>query len=311
MASNTKVDGHKGNFRIAPWQRKLAKIRNIAQGYLFISPAIIGLLLFNAGAIIGAFALSFTEWSAFVPPQWIGLVNYKRLFSDPLFPKVIWNTIYYALLTVPVGTVLSLALALLVNRSLKGIVFFRSIYFLPVVTTGVAVALVWGWLYNPQFGPINFFLGKIGISGPKWLSSTSWAMPAIAAMTVWRGAGIYMMLFLAALQNIPEELYEASSIDGAGAWQKFWNVTLPLISPMTFFILIIRTISSLNSAFDQIHVTTQGGPRWSTLTLGYQIYLNAFQYFQLGFASSAAYVLFAIIIVMTLIQFNYRKWVHY
>jgi len=197
------------------------------------------------------------------------------------------------------------------NRSLRGISFYRSVYFLPVVTSTVAVAMVWTWLYNPEFGPINYFLGLIGIEGPPWIASTTWAMPALVIMSVWKVLGYNMVIYLAGLQGIPEEYYEAAAIDGASSWQRFRYLTIPLISSTTFFVLIVSIISSFQ-VFEQTYILTRGGPAYATLTLAFHIYQQAFQFQKMGYASALAYVLFTLTLLATLIQFVFqRKWVFY
>jgi multiple sugar transport system permease protein len=256
--------------------------------------------------------MSFTRWEIVSPPEWIGLGNYATMLQSDLFWKVFGNTFYYTLLSVPLSIVLSLALALLVHEKVRGITFFRTTYFLPVVSSTVAVAIVWSWLYHPEVGLINFLLRKaLGVDGPRWLSDTDWAMPAMVVMSVWKGLGYNMVIFLAGLQNISEEYYEAARIDGAPAWRRFVNVTLPMLSPTTFFVLIINLIGSFQ-VFEQTYILTKGGPANATLTLSYYIYQNAFQFFKMGYAASMAYVLFAVILVVTLFQFRLQKrWVFY
>jgi multiple sugar transport system permease protein len=282
------------------------------EAYLYLLPTFIGMALFSVGAVVASFFISFTNWEITITPKWIGLSNYIRLAAYPLFWKILLNTVYYVGGSVPLGMVLSLGLALLANRKLKGITFFRSLYFLPVVSSMVAIALVWSWLYNPQFGLINYFLEKLfRIPGPRWLQSTTWAMPAMIFMGVWRGLGYQMVIFLAGLQNIPEELYEAAKIDGANFWQRFLRITLPMVSPTTFFVLIISIIGSFQ-IFEQTYIMTQGGPSYSTLTLSYYIFQNAFEWFHMGYAAALAYVLFGMILAITLIQARLQKrWVFY
>ena len=291
---------------------KRRKIIRIVEPYLFILPVIIGFLLFRLGPVITSLGLSFTRWTSITPAHWVGIGNYQTFFTDPLAFKVIWNTFYYAILSILPYTIVSLMLALLINRKLKGIIFFRTAYFLPLICPMTAVALIWGWLFEPQFGTINYLLEKIfGISGPLWLHSTTWAMPALAILGLWKGVGIGMILFLAGLQNIPMELYEAAKIDGASSLKGFLHITIPLISPITFFIIIINTIGALK-VFDQIYVLTQGGPRWSTLTLGYFVYENAFVNLRMGYASAVAYILFIIVATITLFNFVIgKRWVYY
>lgn len=287
-------------------------VRSRLEPYLYLLPILLGVVVVTGGAIVASFGLGFTEWDLLGPPQWIGLGNYQEMFASSLFWQVLGNTFTYVLLFVPLSVVLSLMLALLVNRKLKGITIFRTFYFFPVVTSMVAVATVWGWLYNPEFGMINHLLGKIfGIDGPDWLLDTDWAMPAIALMSIWKGIGYNMMIFLAGLQSVPRGLHEAAIIDGASDMRRFFSITLPMLSPTTFFVLVITLIGSFQ-IFEQTYMMTQGGPANSTLTLGYFIYQNAFQYFKMGYATAMAYVLFVVTLVVTIMQFRLqRRWVYY
>ncbi len=280
--------------------------------YLYVLPTIVGLILFSAGAVIASFIVSFTQWDIVSPPEWVWLSNYVNLWHSELFWDVFGNTLYFVILAVPLSVICSLALALLVNTQLKGITFFRTAYFLPVVSSMIAVALVWSWIFNPEYGLLNYLLRSIfGVQGPAWLDSTSWALPAMVIVTVWKGLGYSMVIFLAGLQSIPSDLYHAATIDGAGIWRRFRHITLPMLSPTTFFIIVITLINAFQ-VFEQTYVLTKGGPANSTLTLSYYIYQNAFQFFQMGKATALAYVLFAIIFVVTLIQFRVQKrWVFY
>lgn len=279
--------------------------------YLYISPWIIGFVLFGAGPIIGAFVLSFTEWSLLAPPKWVGFGNFKAMFADAFARIALVNTIYYGLGSVTLGVVVSFLLALLLNQKVHAQALFRTIFYLPSVVSGIAVALLWINIFNPDFGLLNQFLRNIGVQNPPgWLVSPQWAMPALIMMSVW-GAGGSMVIYLAGLQSIPEHLYEAASIDGAGVWSKFWNITVPMMSPVIFFNLIVGFISSLQS-FVQIYVMTDGGPANATLVYGLYIYRNAFRFFKMGYASALSWVLFVVIIAITIGQFVLaRRWVYY
>lgn len=280
-------------------------------GYLFVAPLILGLLIFTYGPVLAAFFLSFTKGDYISTPKWIGLGNYQALLKEDLFWKSMQNTLYYVVGVVPAGLLLSLLLALAMNQKLRGIVFFRSIFFLPTITSSVAISLMWLWIYNPEFGVLNFLLKQIGIKGPTWLSSSTWAMPAIIIMSIWRGLGYNMLIYLAGLQGIPEVYYEAAEIDGAGSWAKFRNITLPLLSPTTFMLLILSLIGAFQ-VFEYTYVMTGGGPVYATLTIVLHIYNNAFRSFLMGYASALAYVLFFILLSLTLIQLRFqRRWVHY
>ena len=291
---------------------KPGRVFRIFEPYLYLLPTIIGLLLFSAGAVAASFFMSFTRWDIVSPPEWVWFENYAGLWHSDLFWEVFRNTLAFVLLAVPLSVVCSLALALLAHTGLRGITFFRTAYFLPVVSSMIAVALVWSWMFNPEVGLLNYLLRTLfGVQGPAWLDDTSWALPAMVIVTVWKGLGYSMVIFLAGLQNIPVDLYHAATIDGAGVWKQFRHVTLPMLSPTTFFILVITLINAFQ-VFEQTYVLTKGGPANSTLTLSYYIYQNAFQFFQMGKAAAVAYVLFAIIFVVTLIQFRVqRRWVFY
>lgn len=278
----------------------------------YLLPTLIGFFVFILGPVVASFLLGFTSWDLLTPPKWIGLENYRNmLFEMPLFWQMLRNTFYYTVLFVPASVILPLIVAVVMNQQLRGITFYRSVYFLPVVTSTVAVALVWQWLYNPEFGPLNYLLKLIDIKGPAWLTSPQWAMPALVIMSVWQVIGYNMVIYLAGLQGIPEEFYEAAALDGATRLRQFFHITVPLISPTTFFVLIISVINALQ-VFEQTYILTQGGPAYATLTIAYYIYQQAFQWFHMGFGAALAYVLFVIILIVTLIQFRVQKrWVFY
>ncbi len=286
------------------WQR--------LEPYVYLLPTCIGLLAFSAGAVAASFFLSFTQWDMISPPEWIGLGNYVGLWQSSLFWDVVRNTVMFVFMAVPMSVVCSLALALLVHTPLRGIRLFRTAYFLPVVSSMIAVALVWSWLFNPEYGLLNYMLhAAFGITGPAWLDDSTWALPAMVLVTVWKGLGYSMVIFLAGLQNIPQDLYDAATIDGAGGWTTFRSVTLPMLSPTTFFVIVITLINAFQ-VFEQTYVLTRGGPANATLTLSYFIYQNAFQFFQMGKAAALSYVLFACVFVVTFLQFRIQKrWVFY
>jgi multiple sugar transport system permease protein len=292
-------------------RRRRRWLREAALAYLFLLPTLIGLALFTVGPVVAGFVISFTNWNILLAPQWVGLDNYRALVSLDLPRKVLGNTLYYTLLNVPLNMALALGVALVLNRQLRWTSFYRAVYFLPVVSSTVAASLIWTWLYSPNFGPINYFLGLVGISGPPWLGSTTWAMPAVIIMSVWKGFGTNMLIFLAGLQGMPQEVQEAAMIDGANRWQRFWRVTWPLLTPTTFFVLIISCIVSFQ-VFEQVFVMTNGGPAYATTVLGLFIYLNAFRYNNMGYAAAAAYVLFALTLAFTLAQFRFQgRWTYY
>ena len=291
---------------------KPARAFRVLEPYLYVLPTILGLILFSAGAVAVSFFMSFTQWDVISSPEWVWLDNYVNLWHSDLFWEVFGNTLYFILLAVPLSLVFSLALALVANTGLRGITFFRTAYFLPVVSSMIAVALVWSWIFNPEYGLLNYLLRLLfGVRGPAWLDSTAWALPAMVIVTVWKGLGYSMVIFLAGLQNIPQDLYHAATIDGAGVWKRFRHITLPMLSPTTFFVLVITLINSFQ-VFEQTYVLTKGGPANSTLTMSYYIYQNAFQFFQMGKAAALSYLLFAVIFAVTLIQFRIQKrWVFY
>ena len=282
---------------------------NIA-GYLFISPWIIKFLTLNAGAMLASFGISLFKTDFFTTFDFIGLKNYTRLFSDPLFWKSLTVTAYYAFGMVPLALVFSLVIALLLNQGIKLQGVYRVVYYLPSIVSGVAVAILWKYLLQPRWGLINQGLALVGIEGPKWLFSTTWAMPAFILMGVW-AAGGNMLLYLAGLQGIPTDLYDAASIDGANAWHRFWRITLPMLTPTIYFNLIISIIGAWQ-IFTQSFIITAGGPDNSTLTMVLLLYRKGFQQFHFGYASAIAWVLFAIVMLFTvLIVRSSEAWVFY
>ncbi len=279
--------------------------------YLFIAPQMIGLAVFTLGPILYAGYLSFTKWSLIRPPQWVGLQNYIDQLQDPTFGNLLRNTLFITGGYIPLVMILSLAMALALNQKLRGSVVWRTAYFMPVVTSLVAIALVWRWVLQPDFGLVNYLLGLVGIEGPTWLSSTRWAIPGLILMRVWWGAGFYMVIFLAGLQGIPREFYDAAKVDGANAWQRLRFVTLPLLSPTTFFVFIMASIWTLQ-IFDQVFIMTGGGPGEATEVFLLRIYNLAFRYFRMGDAAALSMILFVIIGCFTYFQSRYaRRWVHY
>jgi multiple sugar transport system permease protein len=279
--------------------------------YLFISPWLIGFVLFWAGPIVASFVLSFTNWNLLGEPEWVGLANYTKMSTDKFFSIALVNTLYYGIGSVVLGVAVAFLLALLLNQKVYGQAMFRTIFYLPSVVSGIAVALLWLNIFNPDFGLLNQLLSRLGVQNPPgWLVSTQWAMPALIIMSVW-GAGGSMVIYLAGLQSIPEHLYEAAAIDGAGSWTKFWVITVPMMSPVIFFNLITGFIASLQ-AFVQILVMTDGGPANATLVYGLYLYRNAFRLFQMGYASALSWALFIVIIAITVTQFALAKhWVYY
>lgn len=287
------------------------------QGWLFVSPWVIGFVLLTAGPMVYSLYLSFTASSLLSPPQWVGLENYRRMFADPIFYRSLGNTAYYAVLGVPLGMILSLGLALLLDAPVRGLGFFRTLFFLPSVTNTVALSILWLWLLNPEFGLINLALARFGVEGPLWLQDEAWAKPALVLMSLWTVGG-QMIICLAALQGVPPELKEAAAIDGAGPVRRFFAVTLPLISPALLFNLIMGLVGALQ-VFTQAFVMTggvqpgsEGGPNQSTLFIVLYIYKKAFQEYDMGYASALAWALFLIITVCTWIAWRVSKSrVHY
>jgi multiple sugar transport system permease protein len=288
--------------------------REAIAGYAMAAPWFIGFFVFTAGPILLSIYYSFTLFQITVPPRWLGLTNYRILFlNDEKFRISLYNTVYYALFSVPVSIVSSLTLAVLMNQKIPGRSVFRTIYYLPSVVSGVANAMLWLWLLNPRYGLINVMLSWFGIKGPPWLSSAEWAKPALILMRLWSVGG-GMIIFLAGLQGIPRSLLEAAEIDGANAWQRFWKVTIPLLSPTILFSLITNTIGSFQ-VFTQVYVWqggTGGGPRNALLFYVLYLFQRAFGELRMGYASAMAWILFLIVLILTLIQFRFaRRWVHY
>ncbi len=291
---------------------KSAKFRDALGGYLFLLPNFLGFLVFTSLPVLASLVLAFVDWDILTPPKWVAIENFIRLMKDHLFWKYVGNT-FFLMMGIPIGMFASLGLALVMNRKIRGIVFFRTVYFLPSISTGVALCMLWRWIYNPDFGLLNSFLAKVGIGGPEWLSSTVWAKPALMIMGLWTSMGGYnMILYLAGLQGISPELYEAADIDGASGWQKFWNVTWPMLTPTTFFIFVMSVIGGFQGGFQAAYIMTGGGPAGATTTISYYIYNNAYQWFKMGYAASIAWFLFLVILIVTLFNWKYGgKVVHY
>jgi multiple sugar transport system permease protein len=287
--------------------------RETIEGILYLSPWIVGFVFFVAGPLIASIYLSFTKYNVLRPAKFIGLTNYIYAFTkDDLFVSSIWRTFYYALLLVPLGLILSLFVAILLNQKLAGTSIWRTLYFLPTLTPLVAAGLLWRWLLSPDMGLVNWGLAQIGIQGPGWLSSTTWSIPSLVIIGLWASVGgSRMIIFLAGLQDVPLELLEAAEIDGAGAWSKFLNVTLPLVSPTIFFNLTLGVIFALRT-FEIAYITTNGGPAQSTWFISLHIYRSAFVSFDMGYASALSWLLFIILSVLTYLQFKLSgQWVFY
>lgn len=299
--------------RSITWTLRLrARLQEVATGWLYVLPALLLFAVWWLYPLAYSFFVSLTDWDFISPDKkFVGLQNYAHLIRHAEFWQVLWNTTYFSVAVVVGSMVLGLAFALLLNRKLRGTAFYRALIFTPYVTPIVAVSMVWSWIYDPRAGLANWALSLVGLPKLQWLSSSTWAMPAIIIMSIWKSAGYNMLFFLAGMQSIPPEVYEAAQMDGAKGWQRFRHVTLPLLSPTTFFLLVISFIGAFN-AFDQIQVMTQGGPAGATRTIVYYLYQNAFQFFDVGYASAVAIALLLITLALTLVQFRLSKrWVHY
>ncbi len=275
-------------------------------GYLFVLPNMIGFLSFTLLPVIASLILSFYRWNIISRPVFVGLSNFSMLLKDKNFWYYLGNTFYF-MLNIPLGMAFSLFLAILIDRKIKGIGVYRLLYFLPYITPVIASAIVWKLLYQSDYGLINQFLRFIGINNPpRWLGDVHLAKPAIIIANIWHGSGQRMVLYLAALQGIPKSYYEAADIDGANGWQKFWYITLPQLSFINFFIVIMGVINGFR-AFGVQYVMTEGGPAGSTTTIVYYIYNNAFRWFKMGYASAISWVLFILMFIFTLIQWKYKR----
>ena len=280
--------------------------------YLFILPWLLGFLAFTLGPILASLGLSFTQYDMMLAPKWVGVEQYQRLFHDPLFYQSLRNTLYIVLLAVPTSMLSSFAIAMLLNQNVRGMAAYRTAYYMPSIVPAVASAALWMYLLQPQWGVVNGILKGLGLPAPGWLASKAWAKPAIVLVMVWASGGT-MIIYLAGLQDIPESLYEAAEIDGAGRWGKLWNVTLPLMTPTIFFTLVMNIISTFQ-VFAVVFVLTDGmgGPVNSTLVYLIYIYRNAFVFFKMGYTSAMAWVLFVIILALTILQFKTASfWVYY
>lgn len=290
-----------------PRRRSRLTLRNTLLGWSFILPNFLGFALLTLVPVVTLFYMSLTNWNAFGRADFVGIDNFTRLLTDGSFQISFWNTLYYSVLHIPLTIVASLGLALLLNNKLRGVAFFRTAAFFPYITSIVAIAVVWNLLFSPDYGPINEVLRAIGFDDPPgWLTSTEWAMPAVVIVSTWRDMGYYMILFLAGLQTVPRELYEAARVDGANAWERFVNVTLPCLRPTMFFVTVMLTINSFK-VFDLILVMTDGGPGQATLVISQFIYRKGFEESQFGYSSAAAVVLFLLCIIVTIFQFIWNK----
>lgn len=294
----------------AAWTRGARRRREALWALLFLAPSLAGFLVFTLGPVGASLGLSATRWDLIGRPEFVGLDNYRAALADPILGRVMRNTVTYSAGTVPLLVIVSLALAMALNQPIRGRTLFRVILFMPVVSSTVAVAMVWRWIYAP-FGALNALLVSVGLPVVGWLTTTTWAMPAVILMSVWQSVGYSMVIFLAGLQGIPQHLYDAAAVDGASPWQRFWRITLPLLSPTTFFIVVMAIISTFQ-VFGQVYMLTGGGPAFATSTIVYYIYERAFLALHMGYASALAWLLFAAIFGLTVIQLRLqRRWVAY
>lgn len=285
-------------------------LRKNIKGYLFISPWLVGFGVFSLYAIGSAVYYSFTKYSVFSPPRWIGLANYRTMFTDdPLVGTSLYNTVYYSILAIVLGITVAFLLATLLNQKVRGLSLFRAMFYVPSITPVVASSVLWIWILT-QHGLLNVFLDYLGIRGPAWLANPTWSKFSLVLMSVWAMGGT-MIIFLAGLQGVPRQLYEAAELDGAGIWRKLRHVTIPMMTPVILFNLIMGIIGSFQ-VFTQAFIMTGGGPGDSTLFYVLYLYQNAFSYYKMGYSSALAIILFIIILTLSLIVFSTsKKWVHY
>lgn len=285
-------------------KRSAIERQNLRNGLLFCAPSIIGLLIFTLYPVLCSLFYSFCNYPMLKPPVWVGMKNYQTLFGDPVFYKSLYNTAYYAVFATPLGIITAFILALLLNQKVKGMALFRTMFFVPSIVPMVAGSVLWLWLLNPQYGLINAVLRLMHIPGPGWMADPMWAKPALILMSTW-GVGGWMLIYLAGLQDVPQDLYEAAEIDGATPVQRVWHVTMPFMSPHIFFTLVMGFIGAAQY-FTQAYVMTNGagGPVDSTRFFSLYLFQNAFQYWKMGYACAMAWILFIIILLFTLLLFK-------
>jgi len=283
-------------------RKKLSHARSQRRaGWLMLTPALIHTGLWIAIPVLATLVLSFTDYSVFQPPSWIGLTNYIEIWNDDVFRKATWNTVVYTFFTVPFSMAIAVVVAVFLNKKMRGRSAYRAAFFLPQVTATVAIAMVWLWMYNPQYGLFNGALAFFGIPGQAWLANPDWALSAVVLVGIWQGIGLKMLIYLAALQNIDENLYEAAAIDGASAVRQFFAITLPMLKPATFFVFVVSIIGAFQ-VFDLIYVLTNGGPANATTMMTYEVYRSAFQNFRMGMACAQSVVLFAFLLILTVVN---------
>jgi multiple sugar transport system permease protein len=267
-----------------------------------IAPAVIHLSWWIGIPVIATLVLAVTDYDVLAGTiRWVGLDNFRDIFADPQWPEAIWHTAVYTFFTVPVAMIIAVLAAVAVNQPIRGRAFYRTAYFLPQVTATVAIAMVWAWMFEPRIGLFNALLSAVGVNGPAWLSDSVWAMPAVILMGIWKGIGVKMLIYLAALQGISPDLYEAAALDGAAATRRFWHITVPMLRPATFFVVVVSMIDALQ-VFDQVYVLTDGGPANATTVMTYQIYSTAFRQFHLSTAAAQSVVLLVFLLTLTLIS---------
>ncbi|MFA5014173.1 MAG: sugar ABC transporter permease [Actinomycetota bacterium] len=278
-------------------------------GYSFIAPSILSFLIFNFIAIIASFLISFTDWRLIASPNFVGLANYQKLFTDPVFPKAMINTAIYTFFSVPLGVFMALLLAVVLNQKIRGLPFFRVLYYTPAISSSVAVAMVWMWIYSTDYGILNYILGLFGISPVDWLNNTKTVLLAVSTVSIWKDLGFKIIILLAALQDVPKDMIEAAEIDGAGWWKRLTHITMPLISPAIFFVSVTGFISAIQS-MDLVYnmrFEQDGGPARATTTMAFYIYQVAFSYLRMGYGTTLAIIMFLVILIITYIQWHVRK----
>ena len=284
--------------------------RDVRIGLIFISPWIVGFLAFTLYPVLASVYYSFCDYDVLSKPVWIGMLNYRDMFTDAVFWKSLFNTLYFTAFSLPLGLVLAFAVAVLLNNQVKLRPVFRTCFFLPSLVPLVAVAMLWPWIFNGSFGLLNYALGLIGVEGPNWLSDAAWTKPALVLTTLW-GVGGSMVIYLAALQDVPRDLYEAADIDGASAWHRIVHITFPMVSPVIYFNLVMGIIGSFQ-IFTQAYTMTGPGPEDSTLFYVLQLYRQAFEFHNMGYASAMAWLLFVLVLILTMLVFRgSRGLVHY